>query len=1033
MPVLLALLSTLAPRRSLRRNPAAFAAFLLLALCALYPAMLHAQTPAPSAAQTPANSTSDSQAAPPDSTANNATLAAASATDTSEDDPATPAADREASELGAASGLSINGLSPTQNAELLDGLSTTQNFRSGPRGAAAGGPRTAINFGGSAVRSYRMLPRNFSAQYGGAAGGVIAVTTRTLDQRIHGTAFARTRQSAFAATNPFSVATHYQNGVISSSLVKPDDRRLQFGGSIGLPLARLRVNWLQHASLFTSLEVQLRDGQIVSSPALASFYALTPEQLALLANRGVSAEAANTALNLLDSLSGPQQRTASRTRGFARLDFAGPRQQLNFGYIRNRFNSPTGSGAGASDAVVARGRASLADSVIHVDAVTARWLFRPSPRSTNELRGQFARDLEFESPHTPLPQEPAISVGGFAPQVSISPNGFSYGTPSNIGRTAYPDERRIQLADLFTLTRGRHTFTFGADWSRIHDRIASVSNPEGTFLYDSGTTNGHDGGLVDWITDYTFNVHAYPNGACPSINATVHLFCFRSYTQGFSAADTQFVTHDIAGFAEDALHLPHGLALTLGARYDYTLLPPPQTPNPALDQVVSTLAGPLSGATSVIPEDRNNFGPRVSLAWAPGRGRWITARIGYGVFFGRVPGATVRAALADTDLPSTTRRIHITPSTTTLCPQVANQGFGYPCAYTSEPPLPVIQTSSAVLFAHTFRMPSVQRATLSLERSGRRFDLRAAYAMAIATQLPQSVDLNIAPSTSTASYVIQGGDGYPGLHTGQSFAVPRYTARRSTAFGPISALVSHANATYHAFTASSRLRLGDVQLRGSYTFAHAIDYGPQLSATPRLNGQFDPFTDGYDKGLSSLDFPHRFAGDLLLRSNFHHGSEAFRRTFSGWGLVTTATAGSGAPYSYAVFGGTRLSGGRESLNGSGGATWLPTLGRNTHRLPPRATMNLRLDRELTLHHNLRLSAFAQASNVLNSRNLSHLETRAFLLEKPVADGQPAPLIFQDAATIAAEGLTTPAFGTPTSSTSGLSRERQLELGLRLNF
>ena len=78
--------------------------------------------------------------------------------------------------------------------------------------------------------------------------------------------------------------------------------------------------WMQHASLFTSLELQLRSGQVVSTPATANFYALTPEQLALLANRGVSASAANTALNFLDSLSGPQEREATRILSFARID-----------------------------------------------------------------------------------------------------------------------------------------------------------------------------------------------------------------------------------------------------------------------------------------------------------------------------------------------------------------------------------------------------------------------------------------------------------------------------------------------------------------------------------------------------------------------------------------------------------------------------------------------------------------------------------------------------------------------------------------
>src|SRR5581483_3677912 len=311
---------------------------------------------------------------------------------------------------------------------------------------------------------------------------------------------------------------------------------------------------------------------------------------------------------------------------------------------------------------------------------------------------------------------------------------------------------------------------------------------------------------------------------------------------------------------EDALRLPHSLSLTLGARYDYALLPPPQHPNPQVDQIVSTFGSPIGGATSVIPEDRNNVGPRVSLAWSPARGRFFTARLGYGVFYGHIAGATVNAALAQIALPGTTRRIRITPSTITECPQVANQGFGYPCAYTSEPPSAVAQTTSAMVFSNRFRLPAVQRASLSLEHSTRSVELRAGYAMAIATQLPQTIDLNVTPSSTPKSFILQGGDGHRGLYSGESFTVPLYTTRRTSAFGPITALISNANATYHSFNAEARLHLRSVQLRGSYTFSRAIDYGPPLSATPRTNGQFDPFTDAYDKGLASLDIRHRFAG-----------------------------------------------------------------------------------------------------------------------------------------------------------------------------
>ena len=483
------------------------------------------------------------------------------------------------------------------------------------------------------------------------------------------------------------------------------------------------------------------------------------------------------------------------------------KQQLTLGYIGNRFNSPTGSSSRRSAAVVPRGRASLAASILHVDALTGRWLYRLSPLAANELRGQFARDLEYETPHTPLPQEPAISVGGFAPQVSIAPNGFSYGTPSSIGRIAYPDERRLQLADTFTLAHGRHLFSFGADWSRITDRIAAATNAEGTFLYDSGTTNGRDGGLIDWITDYTFNVHAYPNGACPSINAADHLFCFRSYTQGFSAASTQFATHELAFFAEDALRLPHSLSLTLGARYDYTLLPPPQNPNPALDQVLSSIGSPVAGASSVIPEDRNNVGPRVSLAWSPARGRILTAAPG----LRRLLRPHRRSHRQRRAHRHRTRLHHATHPHHTLhhhrLSAGREPGLRLPLRLHDDASrLPLSQTTSALVFSNRFRLPAVQRATLSLERSTHTLDVRAGYAMAIATQLPQSVDLNIAPSTNHGQLHPAGRRRHarPLLRSDLRCPSLHHTPHNAL-FGPISALVSNANATYHSFNTEARL------------------------------------------------------------------------------------------------------------------------------------------------------------------------------------------------------------------------------------
>ncbi|MGI4829412.1 MAG: TonB-dependent receptor [Janthinobacterium lividum] len=959
---------------------------------------------------------------------------------TEDDDTATVRTERETG--SAATGLSFDGLPATQNAQTVDGLSAEQGFSSGPRGAGQGGGGLGSSFAQGAVRSVRVMPRTFSAQYGGAAGGVVTVQSRSAEARLHGSVFAQTRESGWAATNPFSTVTRYDAGVVSSFLARPDDATRQYGGAVGLPV-RLGA-W--KAGVFGSVEEQVRTQTLVSAPATSSFFALSATQTALLGTRGVRAGAVRTALDYLNNLMGTTTIQAPRTLGFARLDAApGARNRVSFGVGLERQSGPVTGGGQVSDGVFDRAIADVGTSEVQATAYTASWEHNLGARATNSLRFQFAHDLQFETPHAPAASEPAIGPGGYAPQVAIGPEGFTYGTPASLGRVAYPDEQRMEAADSIALRIGRQVITMGGDWSRLHDRVLATTNLEGAFSYDSGNTGGYAGGLVDWITDFTFGVNAYPNGGCPSVYAAVHYACFRSYSQGFTGAATEFVTHQFAGFAEDSVRLRRDLLLTVGARYDYLLLPFPQQPNVTLDTTLLGIGGPAMGTTNTFPEDRNNVGPRVSVAWMPGSGaggrrrRWLTVQAGYGMFYGRLPGATINAALADTALPSSTTHIRITPKVETDCPQVANQGFGFPCSFLSAPSGVVGQTTSAIVFSKGFRLPAVQRATFAVEREvGHKLLLRGEYATAWTTQLPGSVDLNIAPSTSTVQYVLQGGDGYAdprhGLHTGETFVVPLYTARRTTSFGPVTALVSNANATFHSGTAEARLQdFHGWGLRASYTYAKAIDYGPQSSPTPRQDGQFDPFSNGYDKGISSLDFPNHFAGDVTFRSEGREGSRMFRAVAGGWRFAAIGTAGSGAPYSYVVFGGTRLSGGHESINGSGGATYLPTVGRNTLRLPRRGTANLRAAREVPLHGKLKMELRADAFNVLNSVNLSRVETRAFLLGTAATTGGPIPLIFQDAATIAAEGLTTPAFGTPLSSTSGLSRERQIEVGARLNF
>ncbi len=590
------------------------------------------------------------------------------------------------------------------------------------------------------------------------------------------------------------------------------------------------------------------------------------------------------------------------------------------------------------------------------------------------------------------------------------------------------------MADNLTLPLGRHLLAAGLSFALVDESVSTLENPSGTFRYDgtvsSSNPPGYTGGLADFLTDFTFHAGAIPNGGCPAITATVHLFCFRSFSQGFGPDSVAFSTQDWAAFLEDTWRPRPSLSLHAGARYEYTLLPLPRNPNAALDAVFGA-----RGASSVFPEDRNNFGPRASLAWEPfGSGRGLL-RAGFGLFFGRIPGATLRAALSDTALSNSTSSIRIRPADSVPCPQAPQQGFGYPCAFLAQPAGVAATTTSAMVFDRRFRLPVVEQGSLMLQHGiARHGSLSATYLFNLDRQLPGSTDLNIAPSTARRTFQLQGGTGAPGVLPGEIFSVPVYSARLTPAFGPVTDIVSNVNASYHALTLAAESQpAASLRVSANYTWSKAIDFGQALSATPRTNSQFDPFNHNVDKGLSAFNYPWAVHASAVWTSGFpaRQSLRWMRTSVSGWQLAPILAAHAGRPYSLDLSGGTYLPGGHESINGSGGALYLPTVGRNTLRLPAVVTLDLRLAREFHPNRRTHLLASAEAFNLPNHPVISSVNQRAFVVG--TATGGVTPLIFQSAATLAAEGLSTPAFGVSTGAGTGLARERQVQFSLALQF
>jgi hypothetical protein len=919
--------------------------------------------------------------------------------------------------------LSFRGIDPVQNRYALDGLDLTRAFDGEPRG----GRVLPFTVPQEAVQEFQVRAVGAGSPLGRDAGGSVNTVTRRGESAIHGSAFFLLRNSAVSAANPFAISTRYNGGSPVTGQIKPRDQREQFGGSVGGPLLS-RSKAAQPAQFygFVGLEAQRRSFPAVSSPSDPGFYSLSAVQTALLANRGVSTTATARALMFLDSLTGSVSRHADELALLPRLDWQPTtRTTVTAEWAHVRFRSPAGQ---RSEPVVARGRSSLGDVSTHTDSGLLRATVALSARSLAEVRAGYSRDATFAETPAPLAAEPHTGPGGTAPQVSIA-GAFTFGNAAALGARRLPDERRTEAAAQVRFSGNSHTITLGADVTGIDERIGSREATNGAYDYTSGVTNGRAGGLVDFITDYTFSATSYPNGGCPSIFAAIHLFCFRSFTQTFgSVPETRFHTAALSVFASDGWRVTPNLRIDAGVRYEYLRMPPAQHPNPVLDAAF----GPFA-TTSTLPSDTNNLAPHLGMAYAPAKRTVV--RLGYGFHFGTVPGRTLQRLLEDTARPGSQVQLRLS-TRTILDPSCASAGtnFGYPATFTCSPFGPLAQAGAATVAARGFQLPAVQTGELSVtQQFAVRTTVSASYVIALSRQLPNTTDLNIAPTTATVAFRVVRNGGETGARGGEVFHVPLYTARRSAAFGPVTALLSNGSGTYHALALQVQHRTSrSLTARGSWTYSRALDNLRNSGASPDENAQFDPLEPLYDRAASNFDHTHRVVGSAVWQPRVEGTVHAIRATLNGWSVSPVIVFQSGRPYSYNITGGTSLPGGRETLNGSGGATYLPSVGRNTLRLPWSQNIDLRIARTLGQRDHLRIRLTAEAFNLLNHVNVTAVQQRAFLVGTAGADSV-VPLIFQDAVTLAAEGLASRPFGTPTSSSDSPARERRLQFGLRLDW
>ena len=246
-----------------------------------------------------------------------------------------------------------------------------------------------------------------------------------------------------------------------------------------------------------------------------------------------------------------------------------------------------------------------------------------------------------------------LGIGG------VSTNPFDWGLP-NLSFTHFgsltdtnPQLLRNQtwtFSDNMIYNRGKHTFRWGGDFRRIQINTEADGNARGTFIF-TGLNTGFD--FADFLLGLAQQT---------SVQFGNNNYHFRGNSWDL--------------FAQDEWRLRGNLTLNLGLRYEYLSpfselndhivnldLPIGFTAPPVPVQVGQT--GPYSGQfpPTLVRPDRNNFAPRVGLAWKPLRDTVV--RAGYGINYNTSAYQSIVQNMAfqppfsttATDIQSSTRQL----------------------------------------------------------------------------------------------------------------------------------------------------------------------------------------------------------------------------------------------------------------------------------------------------------------------------------------------------------------------------------------
>lgn len=460
--------------------------------------------------------------------------------------------------------------------------------------------------------------------------------------------------------------------------------------------------------------------------------------------------------------------------------------------------------------------------------VTASWLHTFSPSILNDFRFGFNRSVTYRLSETsfgPNYAKDQFNLQNTTDQPivfgvpSFSVSGFS--AIGSISQAIGATDENMQWTDNLSIIRGKHNLRTGFQISRqAYYQITNFSgNP--TFTFDGRYSRAQSAGYG--IADFLLGIPGVAQGAI-----------------GDGAQDMR--TTFYGAYVQDDWRIASNFTINVGIRYEFARSPVEIFNksvyfNPEQGRLI--LAG-QGVRPDIVDPDYNNFAPRFGFTWNPKFLNKMVIRGGYGIFYATDNFNEEQFKTGPPFFQS--QRLDGNPTTPNLF--MANM---LP-SFSASPNL------TPFTFDRRNRTPYLNQWSFGIEKVfGNNWVFEAEYAGSTGSKMPQRRNLNAASVDPTGTIPVV-----------QRIPYPQYGAGMLLTY-------NGGWTSYNALTTKIERRYASgLYLLASYTWQKALDLG----ATDDFS-TISAEVKKWDKGVSTLNVPHRFIASFNYELPFGKGRKYF--------------------------------------------------------------------------------------------------------------------------------------------------------------